>query len=135
MPIELLIARWVAVVWLICGLSHVLFPAKWGDLLLPLRDRETGGFILAAISLPLGLVIILGHNIWVWDLPVIVTVAGWMTTAKGVVYLLFPRAHMHVMRSGERVTGAGMENGFRIVGAVMVLLGAITAYDSFFRRT
>lgn len=134
MPVETLIARWVAVLWLICGLSHLLFPAKWSELLLPLRDRETGGFILAAMSLPTGLVIVLGHNVWVWDLPVIVTVAGWMTTVKGGIYLLFPPAHMRVMRSGERIVGAGLENGFRIVGVVMIVLGLLTAYDSFFRR-
>lgn len=133
MPIELLISRWVAVLWLICGVSHLLFPAKWGELLVPLRERETGGFILAAMSLPVGLVIILGHNIWVWDLPVIVTAAGWMTTGKSVIYLLIPKAHTHVMRSAERATGPGMEKGFRLVGALMIVLGSLTAYDSFFR--
>ena len=134
MPLDILIARWVAVLWLICGLSHALFPAKWVALLWPLRERDTGGFILAAMSLPAGLVIILGHNIWVWDLPVIVTVAGWMATIKSVVYLLFPRAHKLVMRSGERMTGEHIDRGFRIIGIVMIVLGAVTAYDSFYRR-
>ena len=134
MPLDTLIARWVAVLWLICGLSHVLYPAKWGSLLLPLRNQATGGFILAAMSLPAGLVIILGHNIWVWDLPVIVTVAGWLTTLKSVAYLLVPHAHTLVMSSSERLTGPRLERGFRIVGAVMMVLGALTAYDAFYRR-
>jgi hypothetical protein len=134
MPLDVLIARWVAVLWLVCGLSHALAPAQWAALLWPLRDRDTGGFILAAMSLPVGLVIVLGHNIWVWDLPVIVTVAGWLTTLKSVVYLLFPRAHSVMMRSGERVTGARPERGFRIIGVVMIGLGALTGYDSFCRR-
>jgi uncharacterized protein YjeT (DUF2065 family) len=134
LPLDILIARWVAIVWLICGLSHALFPAKWTTLLWPLRDRDTGGFILAGMSLPVGLIIILGHNIWVWDLPVIVTVAGWLATLKSGAYLLVPRAHTFVMRSSERMTGERMERGFRIVGIVMIVLGALTAYDSFCRR-
>jgi hypothetical protein len=134
MPLDILIARWVAVCWLVCGVSHALCPAQWVALLWPLRERDTGGFILAAMSLPIGLVIILGHNIWVWDLPVIVTAAGWLTTLKSVVYLVFPRAHMRVMRAGERLTGERREKGFRIVGSVMIVLGAVTAYDAFFRR-
>jgi hypothetical protein len=80
------------------------------------------------------LIIIVGHNIWVWDLPVIVTIAGWMTTVKTVAYLLFPRAHTWVIRSGERISGEGMEKAFRVVGVVMIVLGALTAYDSFCRR-
>ena len=129
MQIDVFIARWIAVFWLISGLSHVLHPAKWGALLRPLRERETGGFILAAMSLPLGLTIILGHNTWVWGLPVIVTVAGWMGMLKSVIYLLFPRAHVRVMPSDAR-----MAKGIRIVGGVMLVLGALTAYDSFYRR-
>ena len=129
MPLDILIARWVAIVWLIAGLSHVLHPAKCSALLMPLRERDTGGFILAAMSLPVGLVIVLGHNVWVWGIPVIITVAGWMTTLKSVIYLSFPRAHVRVMSSAERV-----EKGIRIVGVVMMVLGAVTAYDSFCRR-
>jgi uncharacterized protein YjeT (DUF2065 family) len=134
MTLDILIARWVALVWLICGLSHLLYPAKWVALLWPLRERDTGGFILAAMSLPVGLIIILGHNIWVWDLPVIVTVAGWLTTLKSVAYLLLPHAHTVVMRSAEQMSGQRMERGFRIIGTVMIVLGAVTFYDSFFRR-
>lgn len=129
MPIDILIARWLGIFWIIVGLSHLLLPKTWAALLLPLRDRDTGGFILAGISLPIGLVIIVGHNIWVWDIPVIVTVVGWMTSLKSVIYLLIPRAHTRVMSSSARV-----ELGLRLVGALVIVLGALVAYDAFFRR-
>lgn len=129
MAIETLIARWVGILWLAFGLSHTLHPKIWTALLFPLRERETGGFILAGISFPLGLVVVLGHNLWVWDLPVIVTVAGWMTTLKCAVYLLWPRAHTQVMSLGKRP-----ENGFVGVGFVMMILGALTTYDAFWNR-
>jgi uncharacterized protein YjeT (DUF2065 family) len=129
MPIDILIARWLGIFWIIVGLSHLLHPAKWASLLLPLRDRDTGGFILAGMSLPIGLVIILGHNIWVWDIPVIVTVAGWMTSLKSVIYLLFPSAHTRVMSSSVR-----LELGIRLVGMPIMILGALVAYDAFCRR-
>ncbi|MEX0612386.1 MAG: hypothetical protein WD738_08070 [Pirellulales bacterium] len=129
MLIEILIARWVAVFWVVVGLSHVLHPATWVALLLPLRERDTGGFLLAAMNLPIGLAIVLGHNIWVWDVPVIVTLAGWIATIKGVVYLLFPRAHMRIMSTAGR-----LEKGIRVGGAVIIVLGIVVGYDAFFRR-
>lgn len=134
MALDVLIAQWVAVFWVICGLSHALHPAKWVALLWPLRERDTGGFILAGLNLPVGLLIILGHNIWVWDLRVIVTLAGWMATLKGVMYLLFPRAHMLMMRSGDRMVGERLERGFRIAGIVLIILGAMVGYDAFWPR-
>ena len=129
MPIETLIERWFAIGWLIFGLSHVLYPAKWAALFLPLRERETGGLLLALFNLPLGLVVVLGHNVWVWGIPVAVTLAGWVMILKSVVYLLFPRALSRVMPTDER-----MESAFRIAGAVSILLGALLIYDSFYQR-
>lgn len=126
MPIDTLIERWFAIGWLVFGLSHLLYPAKWAALFLSLRERETGGLLLGTLNLLLGLFVILGHNIWMWGLPVIVTLAGWIMTLKSIVYLLFPRALARVMP-----TDAGMRRAFRIAGAVGIVLGALLAYDSF----
>jgi uncharacterized protein YjeT (DUF2065 family) len=129
MPIETLIEQWFAVGWLIFGLSHVLYPAKWAALFLPLRERETGGLLLALFNFPLGLVVVLGHNVWVWGIPVTVTLAGWVMVVKSVVYLLFPHALPRIMPTANR-----MESAFRIAGAVAVLLGALLIYDSVFHK-
>ena len=129
MPIETLIERWFSIGWLIFGLSHVLYPARWAALFRPLRERDTGGLLLALFNLPLGLVVVLGHNVWVWGIPVAVTLAGWVMILKSVVYLLFPRALSRVMPTDER-----MESAFRIAGAVGMLLGAWLIYDSFSQR-
>ena len=129
MPIETLIERWFAIGWLIFGLSHVLYPAKWAALFLPLRESETGPLLLALFNLPLGLVVVLGHNVWVWGIPVAVTLAGWVMVIKSVVYLLFPRALSRVMPSDKR-----MESAFRIAGALSIFLGALLIYDSFYQR-
>jgi uncharacterized protein YybS (DUF2232 family) len=129
MPLDTLIARWFAIGWLVFGLSHVLYPAKWTALILPLRAGENGGFLLGTFNLLLGLIVILGHNVWVWRLPVIVTLAGWVMTLKGAMYLLVPGSHVLVMPAGER-----MERGIRAAGVVAMVLGALLTYDSFCRR-
>lgn len=126
MPIETLIERWFGIGWLIFGLSHLLYPAKWAALFLPLRERETGGLLLGLFNLPLGLVVVLGHNVWVWGIPVVVTLAGWVMILKSVVYLLFPRALSRVMPTDKR-----METAFRIAGALSILLGGLLIYESF----
>jgi uncharacterized protein YjeT (DUF2065 family) len=129
MPLDLLIERWFAIGFLAFGLSHLLYPAKWAALFLPLRERETSGLLLALFYLPLGLVVVLGHNVWVWGIPLVATLAGWVMVLKSVVYLLFPCAPSRLMP-----TGARMERAFRIAGAVSILLGALLIYGSFYRR-
>jgi len=129
MSLDILIERWFAIGWLVFGLSHLLYPAKWAALFLPLRERETGGLLLGTFNLLLGLFVILGHNVWTWGLPVIVTLTGWLMTLKSIIYLLFPRALALVMPPADR-----LQRGFRIAGAVSILLGALLAYESFYRR-
>jgi hypothetical protein len=128
MPLDTLIERWFAVGWLVFGVSHLLYPAKWAALFLAVRERETGALLLATFNLPVGLAVVLGHNVWVWDIPVVVTLAGWVMVLKSVVYLLLPRSLTRVMPTGDR-----MVRGFRIAGALAILLGVVLIYDSFYR--
>ncbi|HYB55536.1 MAG TPA: hypothetical protein VEK12_05140 [Alphaproteobacteria bacterium] len=45
----------------------------------------------AIISLATGLAIVLGHNVWSGGaLPVVVTLVGWLSLAKGLLLLLLP---------------------------------------------
>ena len=129
MTLETLIARWAAVTWIAFGLSHALQPAAWKAMVLPLRERAHGGLLIATFNFPLGVVIVLGHNVWVWDIPVIVTLVGWLTTIKSGLYLVIPSGHLRVMPTAER-----LERGFRIVGVVLIGLGVVVGYDAFFRQ-
>ena len=128
MPLNLLIERWFAIGFLIFGLSHLLYPAQWAALFLPLRERETGRLLLGTLNLLLGLFVILAHNVWTWRPPVIVTLAGWVMTFKGTAYLLLPQALAMVMPSDNR-----MQKAFKIAGAISILLGALLAYSSLYQ--
>ena len=129
MPLDLLIERWFAIGFLAFGLSHLLYPAKWAAVFLPLRDSDSGGLLLATFTLPLGLLVVLGHNIWVWGLPVIVTLIGWAMIVKSLFYLFVPHALLLMMRDRQR-----MQGGFSIAGVAMILLGALLVYHSFYKK-
>jgi len=67
---------------------------------------------------PPGLVILLGHNLWVWNWPVFVTIAGWGMTTKATLLPALPRDP----QPDDRQTPTGgrrRTSGFRVVGAVM----------------
>lgn len=42
------------------------------------------------ISLLMGLVTVILHNVWVWGWPLVITVIGWSTLLKGVGKIGFP---------------------------------------------
>ena len=107
----------------------MLYPAKWAALFLPLRERETGGLLLALFKFAAWRRGRPGAQRLGMGPSVVVTLAGWVMILKSVVYLLFPRAPPRVMPSGER-----MVSTFRIGGAVGILLGPLLFYDWFHHR-
>ena len=55
-----------------------------------LHDREMV-FVLGAVVVIAGLAMVLAHNVWSGGvLPVMVTVAGWMTLMKGLLFWFLP---------------------------------------------
>jgi len=42
------------------------------------------------ITMIMGLVTVILHNVWVWDWPVVITILGWSTLIKGISKIGFP---------------------------------------------
>jgi hypothetical protein len=85
--------------------------------------------IIGMYTLPTGLIILLGHNVWAWDWPVFVTIAGWCMTTKAAICLLFPAGPNRMIGNADRWQKAFC--GFRIVGAVMSVLGVVLTWQAF----
>ena len=124
----LFIERYFAISMLAVGLSHIAMARQWRDFFLRLKATGVAGIIIAMFTFPLGLLIVLGHNIWVFDLPVIVTVCGWGMTLKSMTYALIPG-------QAERMipAGANAHRKYAAGGCVALAIGALLLYHSFFR--
>ncbi|PIR88335.1 MAG: hypothetical protein COU09_02775 [Candidatus Harrisonbacteria bacterium CG10_big_fil_rev_8_21_14_0_10_44_23] len=55
--------------------------------------KEEGMLILMGmLSLVVGILSVLSHNIWVSSWPTIITIFGWLALLKGLMFLFFPDA-------------------------------------------
>lgn len=118
MTIELGIERLAALVLLLTCLSHIAAPEAWHELFSRIRaNGDLAGFAVAAIHLPLGLLIAAFHDVWTWP-GVAVTLIGWALVAKGTVYLVRPALAQRTLRlPGE---GASAERSYRLAGLAML---------------
>ena len=118
------IESFVAVSFIVVGLSHMLWPREWVEFFLWLRSGGVRGvFANGMLSLTFGALVVAFHNTWSGAASVI-TAIGWLQVLKGATSLLAPRL---AMRSLERVS---MERAreFQIAGAVLVGLGLFAGY-------
>ena len=64
------IDAWFALTLVIIGLSHAAQPRLWAEFFNAMKQTGFAPLIIGMYTLPTGLVILLGHNIWVWSWPV-----------------------------------------------------------------
>jgi uncharacterized protein YjeT (DUF2065 family) len=123
------IDAWFALTLVIIGLSHAAQPRLWADFFVMLKRTGFAPLIIGMYYLPTGLVILLGHNLWVWDWPVFVTIFGWGMTIKATIYLIFPAVPNRMIGNADRWQVAF--SAFRVVGIVMSVLGAVLTWHAF----
>lgn len=88
---QMLLIEWlVATLLIVVGLSHILHSKLWTAFFTDALQRPYAGLLVGALTLPVGLIVLLGHPRWTWDVTAIVTVVGIGWTAKGLLYLLHP---------------------------------------------
>lgn len=128
MTLQIFIARFLSITLLITAISHLAQPRLWRDFFLVLKGTGVAGIIIAMYTFPLGLVIVLGHNVWVFDVPVIVTICGWGMVIKSVIYFLVPGWVDRVIPAEENA-----HRKYALGGALMIPLSLLLVYYAFFR--
>jgi len=126
MSIEGGIERLAALVLLLTCLSHIAMPAVWHDLFSRIRQQgNLAGLAVAAIHLPLALLIVAFHNVWSWP-SVVVTLTGWALLLKGSLHLVSPR----LTRRSLAIPGEGEKavHRYRLSGLAMLPFVALLGW-------
>lgn len=115
--------RIIGPVYLITGLSMVIYTKSWARLLKGFEEDHFGLVIAAWVGIVFGLLTINIYNVWDWSLGLIVTLTGWIMLAKGTFYFLAPGSFIkNLLRFKQNPL-------FLYVGAAVITVvgGALTA--------
>jgi hypothetical protein len=116
--------------FLIVGLSHLAQPGEWLKFFAVVKQTGVAGFIIAMFTLPVGLLLLVGHQVWRWEPALFLTVAGWGMTVKSTIYMLLPRAADRMIERGL----AKSPRSFQLVGALMAVFGGIITWQAWSLR-
>lgn len=116
----------VAPGFLLMGLSHLVQPRLSVRFFEVVRRTGVAALIIPLYTLPLALVLIVGHNVWVWDWPLFLTIAGWGMTIKCALYLLVPELADRMLETNT----AKSARGYQVAGAIMTLFGAMLTWQA-----
>ena len=85
-------------------------------------------FLAGLITFPAGLAIVLTHNVWVADWPVIITIVGWLTAFSGAIRIVAPEG---AIRYGRRAYER--PNGPLFSAAIWIALGVTLSFFGYVR--
>ncbi len=116
----------IAPAFLLMGLSHLVQPQLWVRFFELTKQTGMAAVIIPMYTLPFGLVLVVGHNVWTWDWPLFLTLAGWLMTIKCTLYLLVPSVADRMLVKQL----AKSARSFRIVGAIATFFGGVIMWQS-----
>ena len=85
-------------------------------------------YLSGLLTMTAGLALILTHNVWRADWPVIITILGWLAAIGGAVRIVAPQGTERVGRQMLKY-----KHGLTIAGAVWLAIGAILSFFGYVR--
>ncbi|MDA9272205.1 hypothetical protein N9Q05_02360 [bacterium] len=93
------------------------------SVLVDLFNQRASMFILSFITLILGLMIVVSHNVWVMGWPVMVTILGWLILVSGVIRLF---CLDYIMRVGK--TFSNQPAKMVVLGLIFLVIGVLLLF-------
>ena len=85
-------------------------------------------FLTGLMILPVGLAIVLSHNVWVAEWRVLITILGWLTIVSGALRLLAPQ---QALSMGRKLYAK--PNTLTISAAIWLAVGAVLCFFGYLK--
>jgi hypothetical protein len=128
MQTSVFLARLIGPVMLVVGLAVFANQRAFRDMAEEFLASRALLFLSGLLIMPMGLAIVLTHNVWTADWRVLITLFGWLNAIGGAVRLLAPDT---VMRTGRVMLR--QPYFVTVAAAIWVALGLLFCLFGFLR--
>jgi len=127
MDSSLFLARLIGPIFVIVAIGLFLNRDRYRALAEEVITSRTLLYVFGALALTGGLAIVLTHNVWVWDWPVIITIVGWLMIVRGALRIILPQK---VADLGAKVL-TRWPQVLLASGLAVITLGALLCWKGF----
>jgi hypothetical protein len=111
---------------LIFGLSFLINAGFWAGAFKRMGSDPQQTFTLLWVLLICGVLMVMGHNLWVGDWRVIVTIVSWAVLIESIFLILVPQILGTYANWSEKT----MVTWLRVGSVLWVLVGGVVTYFS-----
>ncbi len=127
MGISIFLAQALCLYFVIISISLLTNGERVKMLLNKIMDNEGMLFLSGFIALIFGILLVISHNLWVMDWPVVITLVAWLALVKGIVRVVFPDKAIELSRKwlmNDKVYYAST--------IIILLIGLFLGFHGFF---
>ncbi|MFZ2315351.1 MAG: hypothetical protein WAW86_06820 [Gammaproteobacteria bacterium] len=125
---SIFLGRVLGIYLIIISLSMLLQMQVFFERVNALIGNPALMFVVGFFTLILGVLVVVGHNVWRWDWRVLITIIGWLILLKGASIIFYPQFIDHATALFiQNMTVA------YVVGGIDLLLGVVLCYFGFRR--
>jgi hypothetical protein len=128
MSTSVFLAKLLGPFFAVVGISVLMNADAFRAIVKELLKSPSLIFLTGLITLPAGIAIVLTHNVWVADWPVLVTLIGWLGIISGIARIVAPR---DITTAGKKV--ATNKNFPMIGGGIWLAIGVVLCFFGYFR--
>lgn len=125
MELSLFLAKVIGLFMVVLGLSMMMNKMHFQKAVMEIFNNAGTLMLLSLITLVLGTLLVLSHNVWVKDWPIIITIIAWLVFIKGIMRLMFPE------QVKEWAKVVKKDGTYRLITATALILGAYLCYLGF----
>lgn len=114
---------------LVFGLSFLINASFWIDAFRRMASDTQQVFTLLMLLLICGVLMVRGHNLWVPDWRVLVTIVGWAILLKSITLIMAPG----ILRIYADWSETTMSTWLRIGSVLWIVAGIVVLYSSLAR--
>jgi hypothetical protein len=127
MALSIFLGRVLGLYLIIVGFFYLFRRALIQKIAVQIFENEAFIIITAIISLIIGLLIVVGHNVWEWKWTLIVTLLGYLSLIKGLTRLFIPSR-----TDKKMIMKALAKNNPIYIGLFCLIIGFLLTYEGFF---
>ncbi len=117
------LAKLIGPVFLAMGAGMLLNGAVFRPMAEQFLSNYAFIYLSGLLALPIGIAIVLAHNVWTPDWRVLITLFGWLAMIGGVFRIVYPQL---VQRVGGAIFHLAAAPA--VGGAVVIVLGCVLSY-------
>ena len=91
MDTSIFLAKLMGPIFVIIGVGLFLNRERYLAVVDEVIMSKTLLYVFGVMALTGGLAILLTHNVWVWDWPVVITIIAWLMVVRGSLRIIMPQ--------------------------------------------